>query len=103
MVRKKKRVVSQNEVLKLLELQLGVIAHCQSLKAVTQLLIDGKTEAAVARLDGAVSTMHALVRGQCAGQAMKCPKCATEQDVVAWVDDGRCNECGEALEIPDGE
>lgn len=98
--RKRERVVNQNEFLKLLELRLGVIQHSQALKAVAQLLGEGKTQAAVARLDDAVTALHALVRGQTAGQTLKCPHCGSDQNVVAWVDDGACRECGGVLEIP---
>lgn len=83
-----------------LELQLAVIQHCQALKAITELLERDQKTAAVARLDGAVAALHAVVRGQCAGKTMKCPACGTEQDVVAWVDDRKCNICGEELDLP---
>lgn len=83
-----KRNVSQSTTMNLIELQCAIIAHCAALKAVTQLLLNGKKDAAVARLDGAVTALAAAVRGQCAGVSMKCPNCGSEQNVVAWVDDG---------------
>lgn len=98
--RNKTRVVDQNEVFKMLELRMGIIQHTQALKAVVQLLSQDKKQAAVARLDNAVTALHALVRGQCSGQTMECPHCKSPQDVIAWVDDGMCRECGELLEIP---
>jgi hypothetical protein len=100
MAKRKKRVVSKNDTLNHLELQIGVAQHCASLKAVIRFLEAGQREAAIARLDQAVHALHALVRGQCAGQTMKCPACGSEQDVVAWVDEGTCDACGEALEVP---
>jgi hypothetical protein len=103
MSKRRKRVVSQNDTFNLLELQLAVMAHCQSLKAVTRLLIEGRKEAAVARLDGAVTSFQATIRGQCAGVTMKCLGCGSEQDVVAWVDDGMCNACGATLNVKEEE
>jgi hypothetical protein len=97
--KRRRREVDQNEVISLIELRCGIVQHAAALKAVTQLLSDGKKEAAISRLDSAVTALHALVRGQCAGQKMKCPACGSEQDVVAWVDDGRCSECGGELKV----
>src|SRR5947209_1581605 len=99
MAKKRKREDDDNP-LKLLELQAGVIQHCQALKAVSNLLSTSKIAAAVARLDSAVAALHALVRGQCVGQSLECPQCGTAQDVVAWVDDGTCDHCGARLELP---
>lgn len=101
MAKRKKRQVSENTTIKFVELQCAVLSHCQALKAVTSLLIEGRIEAAVARLDGAVAAMQAVVRGQCAGESMKCPDCGSEQDVVAWVDDKKCNVCGADLQMPE--
>jgi hypothetical protein len=101
MPRRKRRPPPKGQGLKLLELQCGVIQHCAALGAVTELLGDGQTGAAVARLDQAVSALHALVRGQAVGQTMACPACGSQQAVVAWVDDGRCDHCGAALEVPE--
>lgn len=84
----------------LLELRLATMAHCAALKAVTTFLAEGKTEAAIARLDQTVTALHAVVRGQCAGMKMECPRCGTSQDVVAWVDDGKCDHCGGDLKVP---
>ena len=88
------------DVLAHLELQMGIIQHCQAMRSIVELLERDQTAAAIARLDGAVAALHALVRGQCAGKTMECPACKSSQDVVAWVDDGRCNNCGEVLEVP---
>jgi hypothetical protein len=99
--KRKKRQVDPNEVLLLLELRMASIQHCTALRSVILLLEQGKTEAAIARLEGAVASLHATVRSQCAGQKMACPNCGSEQDVVAWVDDGKCDICGEALEFPE--
>ena len=99
MAKRRKRPVNRNDTLKLVELQCGIIQHMAALKAVTQFLIDGKKEAAVARLDQAVTAIGALVRGQAVGITAKCPSCESEQAVVAWVDDGKCRECGAALNI----
>lgn len=83
-----------NDGLKLIELQLATITHCKALKEVTSLMVAEKYDAAIARLDGAVMVLEATIRGQCAGVTMKCPACQSEQDVVAWVDDKQCRNCG---------
>jgi hypothetical protein len=84
--------------LKLLELSAAMIQHCQALKGVTSMLEQGNVDAAISRLDCAVTALHAVVRGQCVGSTMACPNCGTEQDVVAWVDDKTCDHCGATLE-----
>lgn len=102
MAKKKNRDTSdENTAIKLLELQCAVMQHCQALRAVTNLLIEGKKDAAVARLDQATAAFSAVVRGQCVGVTMKCPACGSEQDVVAWVDDHNCHNCGTTLEMPE--
>lgn len=100
MSKKKKRPDDQPTSLKLLELQCAVIQHCAALKAVVDLMVEEKYPIATARLDQAVSALHAVVRGQAIGQTMQCPKCGTDQDVVAWVDEKICQHCGEELRIP---
>jgi hypothetical protein len=86
--------------LKLLELQLAVIQHCNALRAVADFLDAGNLDAATARLDGAVAALKAVVRGQSVGVTMACPACGSQQGVVAWVDDGRCDHCGGELKAP---
>lgn len=94
---KKKQSVSND--LKLLELQLAVMQHCQSLKAVTHYLEGQQYEGAIARLEGAVAALHAVIRAQCVGVTMQCPACGSAQNVVAWVDDGQCAACGNPLQF----
>jgi hypothetical protein len=97
--RKEKSPPDKDTVLKLVDLQCAVIQHCSALKATTEFLSSGKKEAAIGRLDSAVTALLAVVRGQCAGMKMACPKCGTEQNVVAWVDDKECSNCGGPLEV----
>lgn len=91
------------DVLALLELRCAIISHCNALKAVTELLEQDKKAAAVARLEGAVASLQATVRGQCAGQMMKCPQCGLDQAVVTWADEQRCQACGEPFIADDEE
>lgn len=101
MAKRKKRPPDPNVVIQLVELRAATIAHAGALKAAIRLLEEGNVPAATARLEGAVTALHATIRGQCAGQTMACPACGTEQDVVAWVDDGSCRDCGGPLEVPE--
>lgn len=103
MAKRKERPVNKNAVLKLLELQCAVMTHTKALKAAIQLMIDGKREAGMARLDGAVSVLDAVVRGQAAGMTIACPSCKGERPMAEWVDEHKCGSCGEYLEIPDPE
>lgn len=93
--------MSKNDTLDLMELRLALMQHATSLRAVINLLLAGKTEGAIARLDGAVTALEATCRAQVGGITMRCPQCDAEQDVVAWVDNGKCNACGTPLELPE--
>lgn len=99
----KRKPKPRNDGLKLLELQCATIAHCAALREVADLLTAGNKDAAVARLDGAVAALHATIRGQAAGVTRACSACGHSQSVVEWVDDGRCDNCGEPLEMPGAE
>jgi len=98
--RKNLQPPDRNQGLQLLELQCGIISHCAALKAVTEFLTQGKTDAAVVRLDQATKGLHALVRGQCEAVTKACPQCGESQGVVQWVDSGQCDNCGAPLKIP---
>ncbi len=97
---KRRRKARAPETFELLELQLAVLQHCNALGAVTHFLEQGKTDAAIARLDAAISAFQSIIRGQCIGQTKACPICGTTQEVVAWVDSGTCNYCGHELKWP---
>lgn len=88
---------------KYVELQLGVVQHCQSLKRVIDLLANGKTAQAISRLDQAVAALGSIVKGQCVGVTMPCPRCGDEQDVKAWTQTHECSSCFKTLIWPDDE
>lgn len=79
--------------LKLIELQCAVIAHCTALRHVIALWQDGKIDAAIARLEGAVTALDATSRGQVAGVSMKCDVCGESSALVDWAVEGVCPKC----------
>jgi hypothetical protein len=58
--------------------------------------------------DQGFDQLDAHRRGECEDQCpycdddgpMACPACGSQQDVAAWVDDGKCDHCGAALKLP---
>ena len=82
----------------LLELKQAITHHCTAIRATVLLLEQGKTEAAAARLEGAVASLEQALRGQCSSFSMPCPSCGSEQGLEAWVDARKCGSCGEYLD-----
>jgi peptide subunit release factor 1 (eRF1) len=81
-----------------LELRRAIQSHCVAIRAVVELLERGKTEAAAARLNGAVTVLHESLKAQCVEFAMDCPHCGESNGLEAWVDEHRCDSCGEHLD-----
>lgn len=80
--------------LALLELQLALLHHCAAL------LERGKDKAAWARVEGAVSALHAAVRGQAIGKAFPCPSCGKRSAIVRWAEnESCCPKCGHFVEL----
>lgn len=96
----KRQNVNLDALLATLELKRGIEQHCLALRATISLLEADKKPAAIARLEGAVSALEAVVRGQCAGLTMPCPTCQQPQNVTAWVDAHKCDACGSELIWP---
>lgn len=85
-------------VLAHLELQLTMMQHTTALKSIIGLLEAGNIQGAIAKLDGAVSVLHAAVRSQAIGKTYKCLQCDHEQDVIQWIDEKKCELCGEEID-----
>jgi hypothetical protein len=83
--------------LQLIELQVTVIQHCHALKRVVRLLQEKKIPAAVAAIEGAVVALEASLRSQASGEMMMCPACGTHKEVIQWVDESTCDQCGQRL------
>lgn len=88
-----------SDILNLVELRCATIQHCHALLAVTKFLEDGNTTLAISRLDQAIQSLDSVVRGQVVGQMLRCPQCNHEQEIVQWVDLGRCCVCDAPMEL----
>jgi transcription initiation factor IIE alpha subunit len=75
------------------------LIELRGLKAIVELLKDGKTPAAIARLDGAVTALLATTKSQMAGEYLECPHCGSKEELEAWVEDRLCSKCGGELNV----